>query len=59
MVTDDNLESILAEKNGYLVGVKRQRNQKLTEWLAAVDEAKWISCPVGITTQERTNPPRT
>jgi transposase len=59
MVTDDNVESILAEKNGYLVGVKRRRNQKLAEWLAAVDEAKWISCPVGITAQERTNPPRT
>jgi transposase len=59
MVTDDNLESILAEKNGYLVGVKRRRNQKLAEWLAVVDEAKWISCPVGITAQERTNPPRT
>jgi transposase len=59
MVTDDNVEAIIAEKNGYLVGVKRRRNQKLAEWLAAVDEAKWISCPVGITAQERTNPPRT
>jgi transposase len=59
MVTDDNVEAIIAEKNGYLVGVKRRRNKKLAEWLAAVDEAKWISCPVGITAQERTNPPRT
>jgi transposase len=59
MVTDDNVEAIIAEKNGYLVGVKRRRNQKLAKWLAAVDEAKWISCPVGITAQERTNPPRT
>jgi transposase len=59
MVTDDNVEAIIAEKNGYLVGVKRRRNKKLAEWLAAVDEAKWVSCPVGITAQERTNPPRT
>jgi transposase len=59
MVTDDNLEGIIAQKNGYLVGIKRRRNQKLTQWLAAVDEAKWISCPVGITARERTNPPRT
>jgi transposase len=59
MVTDDNVEAIIAERNGYLVGVKRRRNQKLAKWLAAVDEAKWISCPVGITAQERTNPPRT
>jgi transposase len=59
MVTDDNLEAIVAQKNGYLVGLKRRRNQKLAEWLAAVNEAKWISCPVGITARERTNPPRT
>jgi transposase len=59
MVTDDRLEEIIAQKNGYLVGVKRRRNTKLAEWLAAVDETKWISCPVGITAQERTNPPRT
>jgi transposase len=59
MVTDDNVDAIIAEKNGYLVGVKRRRNKKLAEWLAAVDEAKWISCPVGTTAQERTNPPRT
>jgi transposase len=59
MVTDDNVEAIIAEKNGYLVGVKRRRNKKLAKWLAAVDEAKWICCPVGITAQERTNPPLT
>jgi transposase len=59
MVTDNNVEGIIAEKNGYLVGVKRRRNKKLAKWLAAVDEAKWISCPVGITAQERTNPPLT
>jgi hypothetical protein len=57
MVTDGNLEGIIAEQNGYLVGVKRRRNKELAEWLAAVDEAKWISCPVGITARERTNPP--
>ena len=59
MVTDDNLDGIIAAKDGYLVGIKRRRNTKMAEWLAAVDEAKWISCPVGITAQERTNPPRT
>jgi transposase len=59
MVTNDNIEAIIAEKHGYLVGLKRRRNQKLTKWLAAVDEAKWISCPVGITAREKTNPPGT
>src|SRR5271165_1572595 len=59
MVTNDNLEAITADKHGYLVGVKRRRNAKLTKWLAALDDAKWISCPVGITAREKTNPPRT
>jgi len=59
MVTDANIAAIISEKNGYLVGLKRRRNKKLNKWLDAVDEAKWISCPVGITAQEKTNPPRT
>ena len=45
-------------KHGYLVGMKRRRNRNST-WLAAVDEAKWLDCPVGITARERSNPPRT
>jgi len=59
MVTNDNLEAITTEKHGYLVGLKRRRNAKLTKWLAALDEAKWITCPVGITAREKTDPPRT
>ena len=41
------------------MGLKRRRNKKLDKWLEAVDETKWISCPVGITAREKTNPPRT
>jgi transposase len=41
------------------VGLKWRRNAKLTKWLATLDDAKWISCPVGITAREKTNPPRT
>jgi transposase len=59
MVTNDNLEAITADKHGYLVGVKRRRNANLTRWLAALDEARWVACPVGITAREKTNPPRT
>ena len=59
MVTSDNLEAIIAGGHGYLVGLKRRRNAKLSEWLAALDEAKWVACPVGITAREKTNPPRT
>ncbi|MGZ3357145.1 MAG: IS1634 family transposase [Isosphaeraceae bacterium] len=59
MVTNDNLEAITTGNHGYLVGLKRRRNQKLDRWLAAVDEAKWIDCPVGITAWEKADPPRT
>ena len=59
MVTNDNIDAITAGGHGYLVGLKRRRNKKLDRWLKAVDEAKWINCPVGITAQEKTNPPRT
>jgi transposase len=59
MVTDKNINELMAGKHGYLVGVKRRRNSKMEQWLTAVDESKWIECPVGITARERTNPPRT
>ena len=35
------------------MGLKRRRNKKLEKWLAAVDEAKWINCPVGVTVRVR------
>jgi hypothetical protein len=58
-VTAANLQALTAAKHGYLVGVKRRRNRQLNRWLTAVDEAKWIACPVGITARERSSPPRT
>ncbi len=60
MVTDENIEAITKDAHGFLVGVKRRRNTELEGWLDAVDDAKWIDCPGGITTRERkTDPPRT
>ena len=60
MVTDENLESITKDQNGFLVGIKRRRNPKLDAWLHAVDESKWIDCPGGVNARERkTNPLRT
>ena len=53
MVTNDNVTAITSEGNGYLVGLKRRRNKELTRWLDAVDEAKWIPCPVGITARKK------
>jgi transposase len=60
MVTDENLGSIIKDKHGFLVGLKRRRNAKLDAWLDALDETKWMHCPGGINAQERqTDPPRT
>jgi transposase len=60
MVTDEDLESIVKDKHGFLVGLKRRRNAKLDDWLDAVDDTKWVNCPCGINAQERkTDPPRT
>jgi transposase len=60
MVTDENIESITKDEQGFLVGIKRRRNAKLDAWLDAVDDTKWVACPGGITTQERkADPPRT
>jgi transposase len=60
MVTDENIESIIKNKHGFLVGIKRRRNAKLDAWLDAVDDTMWVECPGGINTRERkTNPPRT
>ena len=60
MVTDENIEAITKDEQGFLVGVKRRRNVQIDGWLDAVDDTKWVHCPGGINTRERkTNPPRT
>jgi transposase len=60
MVTDENIESLTKDRQGFLVGIKRRRNPKLDAWLDAVDDTKWIDCPGGINAQERkANPLRT
>jgi transposase len=60
MVTDENIEAITRDQQGFLVGVKRRRNPQIDGWLEAVDETKWVTCPGGINARERkTNPPRT
>jgi transposase len=59
MVTEENLTHFSEQGHGYLVGVKRRRNAKMSRWLDAVDEAKWIDCPLGISASEKSEPPRT
>jgi transposase len=58
MVTSDNLELLRSEKHGYVVGLNRRRNEKVFGYLQRVTD-DWIECPVGITAQEKSTPPRT
>jgi transposase len=60
MVSDENIEALERDGQGYLVGMKRRRNAELDGWLQKVDDAKWLECPVGITAREKKeNRPRT
>ena len=60
MVSDENIETLERDEQGYLVGMKRRRNVELDGWLQKVDDKKWLDCPVGITAREKKeNPPRT
>jgi len=60
MVSEANLEKLTDDQHGYLVGLKRRRNAQLDQWLQAIKEEAWQTCPVGITAREKkNNPPRT
>jgi transposase len=59
MVTQENLEELTEQGQGYLVGVKRRGNAQMPTWVAAVQEDRWEDCPVGITAAEKKEPPRT
>jgi len=59
MVTQENMAELTRKGHGYLVGVKRRGNARLDAWLARIEEGKWEDCPVGITSQEKKEPPRT
>jgi len=59
MVTQENLKQLLDGGQGYLVGVKRRGNAQIARWLDGIGETKWIDCPVGISSAEKTDPPRT
>lgn len=60
MVSQANLQALSGTGDGYLVGLKRRRNAELDTWLQALDDDKWLNCPMGINASERKQaPPRT
>jgi transposase len=59
MVSEDNLDEVLEQGHGYLVGVRRRQNPELSGWLEKLRPRRWLDCPVGITASEQESPPRT
>jgi len=58
MVTTDNLKLIRSREQGYLVGLSRRRRPDVIGYIQAA-KGPWLECPVGITSREKTNPPKT
>jgi transposase len=59
MVSEDNLERLVAEGHGYLVGVRRRQNPELSGWLKKLKAKRWLDCPMGVTATEQRPAPRT
>jgi transposase len=61
MVTEKNL-GVLEKADGdwgFLVGMTRRQNPEAEALIDRVDESRWIDCKVGITAEEKIEPPRT
>jgi transposase len=65
MVTADNIERLRSKPDeskagghGYVVALQRRRREKVYRYIERARGA-WQDCPVGITAQEKTPPPRT
>jgi transposase len=59
MVTLQNLALLRQRGQGYLVGLKRRRNQQVQRYIQAAAQGPWQECPVGISAQEKATVPRT
>jgi len=59
MVTSDNLELLRSREGmGYVVGLNRRRREEVYRYIEAAD-GEWMECPVGISSREKAEPPRT
>ena len=59
MVTIQNLALLRQRGQGYLVGLKRRRNEQVNGYIEAAAQGRWQECPVGITAREKEKAPRT
>jgi transposase len=59
MVTSDNIKLLRShDEGGYVVGLNRRRREDVYRYIEQAT-GRWTRCPVGITANEKTNPPRT
>lgn len=58
MMTSENLQLLRQRDQGYVLGLNRRRSSKVAEYIERAT-GEWIDCPVGITAQEKSSPPRT
>ena len=59
MVTIENLALLRQRGQGYLVGLRRRRNEQVNGYIQAAAQGRWQQCPVGISAREKDKPPRT
>jgi transposase len=59
MVTIQNLAMLRQRGQGYLVGLKRRRNEQVNRYIQAAAQGPWQECPAGITALEKEKVPRT
>jgi transposase len=58
MVTTDNVALLRQRGQGYLVGLKRRRNQEVYRYIESA-QGPWEECPAGIAAAEKARPPHT
>ncbi len=58
MMTADNVEGIRERGQGYLLGLKRRRNEQVSRYIEQA-QGPWQDCPGGITASEKSDPPLT
>lgn len=58
MVTSKNLDDLRTRGHGYVVGRNRRRSGEVFDYIQRAT-GPWIECPVGVTANEKANPPKT
>ena len=58
MVTIQNLAMLRQREQGYLVGLKRRRNEQVNRYIQAAAQGRWQECPVGISVSDQLKPAR-